>query len=72
MVQRTFPAHRDKPHLHVGACCLQVLKSDDPYTCLEHFAKAVEIDEMGCGWKKQFENRLEMIGEQLGKVDCAW
>uniref|UniRef100_A0A7S0RL63 KIF-binding protein n=1 Tax=Chlamydomonas leiostraca TaxID=1034604 RepID=A0A7S0RL63_9CHLO len=35
----------------------------EPHTCLEYFAKAVEIDEMGCGWKQKFENKLEQIGD---------
>lgn len=42
---------------------MQVLQSEEPHSCLEYFAKAVEIDELGCGWKQKFETKLEQIGE---------
>ncbi|GAX81532.1 hypothetical protein CEUSTIGMA_g8960.t1 [Chlamydomonas eustigma] len=32
-------------------------------SCLQYFAKAVEIDEVACGWKTKFEERLELIGD---------
>lgn len=35
----------------------------EPHVCLEYFAKALEVDEMGCGWKKQFETKMEKIGD---------
>mmetsp|Transcript_5234 Transcript_5234/g.11452 ORF Transcript_5234/g.11452 Transcript_5234/m.11452 type:complete len:353 (+) Transcript_5234:92-1150(+) len=42
---------------------LQNKKESKPEKCLQFFAKAVEIDEMACGWKKSFEEKLELIGD---------
>jgi hypothetical protein len=42
---------------------LQAHKDKKPYECLEYFAKAVEVDELGCGWKAKFESKLEEIGD---------
>ncbi|KAJ9509739.1 hypothetical protein QJQ45_011263 [Haematococcus lacustris] len=39
------------------------LKSSNPSDCLAYFASAVEIDELGCGWKAKFESKLEQIGD---------
>ena len=40
----------------------KALKSNNPGKALEWFAKAVEIDELACGWKKGFEEKLELVG----------
>ncbi len=40
----------------------QALSGPDPYQCLSHFAQAVEIDELGCQWRQQFEKKVEKIG----------
>lgn len=42
---------------------LQALKTKDQYSCLSFFAKAAEIDELGCTWKQQFEKKLEQISD---------
>lgn len=36
------------------------------------FSRAVEVDEMACGWQKRFEDKLMLIGELFSsKVDEA-
>lgn len=37
--------------------------SKDAYGALAYFAAAVEIDELGCRWRKKFEKRLEKLGD---------
>ena len=55
--------------MHTSRRCLQgwaLLQSGNlgnPERSLQCFAKAVEIDEMACGWKTDFEKRLELIGD---------
>eukprot|EP00798_Chlamydomonas_sp_ICE-L_P008321 gene8321-1596_t len=41
----------------------KLLKSDNPQQCLVWFAKAVEIDELACGWKVAYEGLMEKVGD---------
>ncbi|GFH09997.1 uncharacterized protein HaLaN_05236, partial [Haematococcus lacustris] len=41
----------------------KALKSSTPSDCMAYFASAVEVDELGCGWKAKFESKLEQIGD---------
>jgi len=64
--------YRSSPVSHMTSVILLLLQGwkklqsgepGDPERSLQCFAKAVEIDEIACGWQRRFEERLEMVGE---------
>ncbi|KAL6765923.1 hypothetical protein V8C86DRAFT_2451898 [Haematococcus lacustris] len=66
-LRRLAPASPTRRRLTVASQLFQkawkALKSSKPSDCLAYFASAVEIDELGCGWKAKFESKLEQIGD---------
>lgn len=46
-----------------GWQALQSADRTEAMRCLELFAKAVELDELACGWNKEYEASLEKVGD---------